>query len=253
MISAETERLTELRRLSDNRQLVCPHCGSALLLKAGAQRLHHFAHVTLNTCTHADHEPESEMHRLGKFVLYDHFRGEAREAQLERHFPQTDQRADCFIHMGDSAYALEFQQANNTYDHWGERRSAYRSQQVIDVWFLGSVRYQESNAHPARPLTPYEPLPMPRERYDAAAGGFRIRELERAILDSDRQLIYLDPEREVLTILLPRPGGVGSINLIRAYRYRVPLREARLVNGGLWTPLTPLLADYWRLRGGSVS
>jgi hypothetical protein len=236
----------QLRALSDARLLTCPHCGSALLYKAGNVRLHHFAHISLNDCTYADHEPESEMHRLGKFTLFRKFRAGASEAALERHIPQTDQRADCFVTHGNNSYALEFQQANNTAERWTERHTMYRSQNICDLWFLGTVRYQASTSQPPRPVTPYDPLPVPRGVYEASAGMFRIREMEKAMLRVSDRLVYLDPETELLTILLSR---LVSANTLRAYRYVVPMAEAELRDGALWTPLETLLQEYYKFRG----
>ncbi len=235
-----------LRSLSDQRLLTCTHCGGALTFKAGAVRLHHFAHVNLDACSYADHEPESDSHRLGKYVLYRHFRNGAREAALERHLPATDQRADCSVCAADGqGFALEFQQAANTIERWNERHRLYRSQNLCDLWFLGIVRYQETQLQPARPITPYDPVPVPRDVFEASAGGFVIRELEKAILAADDRLVYLDPETEALTILIPRGT---SANTLRAYRYRLPLAVSELRAGALWTPLEPLLEDYHRFR-----
>jgi len=235
-----------LRTLSDAHKLRCPHCDSLLMLKAGNVRLHHFAHVTLNACSYADHEPESDRHRLGKYRLYQHFRRDAQDAALERWLPQTDQRADCYISMPDGqGYALEFQQVNNTIEHWNERHTLYRGINVCDIWFLGSVRYQESASEPLHPISPYEPMPVPREAFGALTGGFRVRELEKAIVAAEGQLIYLDAESEMLTLLLMR-SLAG--NTLRAYRYVLPLASAELRAGNLWTPLEPLLAEYRRYR-----
>jgi hypothetical protein len=241
--------LALLRALSDQRALVCPHCGSPLVLKAGHVRLHHFAHQSLAECTYLDREPETESHRLGKFLLYQQFKTGAQEAALERHLPQTDQRADCYIRATNGrAYALEFQQANNSVDRWNERHALYRSQAIADLWFLGSVRYQESASQPAHAVSPYDPLPIPRDRFNASAGVFRVREMERAILAHEARLIYLDPDTRLLTILIPRgPVGAASIS-IRAYAFRVPLEETALQDGRLASPLDPLLAEYYDLK-----
>ncbi len=236
-----------LRKLSDVRLLRCPHCNGLLQLKAGAVRLHHFAHVSLAECSYADHEPESDTHRLGKYVLYQHFRRGAVDAALERWLPATEQRADCYVQRPDGqGYALEFQQANNTLDRWNERHHLYNSQGLRDIWFLGAVRYQESTSEPLKPISAYDPIPVPRDVYGAASGGFRVRELEKAIVAAENRLIYLDPETEMLTILLAR--GLHA-NTLRAYRYMLPLAAAELRSDGLWTPLEPLLSSYRQYRG----
>lgn len=235
-----------LRGLSDARLLRCPHCSGLLTLKAGAVRLHHFAHVNLAECSFADHEPESDTHRLGKYVLYQHFRRSAAEAALERWLPATEQRADCYVQMPNGQrYALEFQQANNTIERWKQRHTLYQSQSIQDIWFLGSVRYQESASEPLKPISAYDPLPVPHDVYAALSGGFRVRELEKAIVAAESRLTYLDPETKMLTILLARSLHG---NTLRAYRYVVPLAVAELHPEGLWTPLEPLLDDYRQYR-----
>ncbi|MCC7450330.1 MAG: hypothetical protein IT324_23125 [Anaerolineae bacterium] len=235
-----------LRTLSDNHLLICPHCSTPLILKAGAVRVHHFAHVSLTQCDAADHEPESDSHRQGKLRLYQHFRQGATLAALEYHLPQTDQRADVFMAMPDGQrYALEFQQANNSVAQWSERHSLYRSIGIHDIWVLGQVRYQARQSDPPGPISAYDPLPVPRDVFEASSGSFQARELEKAVASVDRTLYYLDPDSGLLTILLVRSLHG---NTLRAYRYRVPLSDCALHDGRLWTPLDPLLDDYRRYR-----
>jgi hypothetical protein len=243
--------VTLLRTLSEARELRCPHCGSLLTLKAGAVRLHHFAHVSRTECEYPDHESETVSHRLGKYALYRHFRCGAAQAALEYRVPVTEQRADCFVRSPEPdgrSYALEFQQANNNTERWNERRRLYRSAGLNDVWFLGIVRFQESITEPPRPISAYDPLPVPRHEFDAMAGAFHIRELEKAMAAAEGRLYYLDPDTEQLTILVIRSL---SGNTVRAYRYQLPLSVAELRDGALWTPLDPLLvplADYRRQK-----
>jgi hypothetical protein len=222
-----------------------------LTLKAGNVRLHHFAHVNRSDCDYPDHESETLSHRLGKYALYQHFRRGAAQAALEYRVAATEQRADCYVREREPdghGYALEFQQANNTIERWNERRQLYRSAGLSDVWFLGIVRYQASISEPPRPISAYDPLPVPRHEFEAMAGAFHVRELEKAIVAAEGRLVYLDPDKEQLTILISR--SVAG-NTMRAYRYHLPLSVAELRNGALWTPLDPLLAalaDYRRQR-----
>lgn len=230
-----------LRTLSDARQLNCPHCGGSLTLKAGNVRLHHFAHTSRAECDYPDHESETPSHRLGKYALYQHFRRGAAQAALEFRIATTEQRADCFVRQpapDGRGYALEFQQANNSVDRWNERRRLYHSAGLADVWFLGIIRYQESVSEPPRPISAYDPLPVPRHEFNAMAGAFHVRELEKAIVAAENRLVYLDPDSEQLTLLITRSL---SGNTLRAYRYQIPLADAELRDGLLWTPLDPLL------------
>jgi hypothetical protein len=232
--------LEALRALSEARRLCCPHCQGALVLKAGAVRVHHFAHVSADSCASADHEPETDEHRQGKLHLYHQFREGATAASLEQHLPATDQRADVLITVAGQRYALEFQQANNQAARWLARHAMYRDQGVADVWFLGQVRYQPAEA--LTPISTFEPLPVPPDVYEAATAAFRVREMEKAMLTVDPVLRYLDPERGLLTVLLARELHA---NVLRAYQYRLPLRDCTLHEGRLHTPLDRLLTEYW--------
>ncbi len=240
-----------LRALSDQHLLRCAHCAGALTLKAGPVRIHHFAHLNLEQCLDADHEPETDSHRQGKLLLYQHFRQSAVLAALEQHLPATDQRADVFVEMqGGMRYALEFQQANNSAARWAERHSLYRSLGVNDIWFLGQVRYLERQGEPLGPISSYDPLPAPREVFEAASGTFHARELEKAILAVEPMLYFLDPDSANLTVLLTRSL---QGNTLRAYRYRLALSVCALREGRLWTPLDPLLDDYRRYLASRTS
>ncbi len=221
----------QLRAYSERGELRCPACGAPMRLKAGAIRQHHFAHVSLAECTTRYAEPESESHRLGKLALYRHFRREAPFAQLEWHVQATAQRADVFVAPN---FVLEFQQANNSAEQWRERQRLYDEAGLRALWFLGQVRYAEARSEAVRPISLYDPAPVPRHDFEAAAGAFRLREMERAMLERFPLLYYLDPDTEMLTILLPRSLHAQTL---RAYRYRLPLAQARLTSEGLWTPL----------------
>lgn len=239
--------LETLRALSDQHLLRCPNCDTPLTLKAGPVRIHHFAHTSLAQCAAIDHEPETDGHRQGKLRLYQHFRHSAQIATLEQHLPQTDQRADVYIELPNASstcrYALEFQQANNSMTRWTERHRLYRSAGVADIWFLGQIRYGERQNDPPHPISSYDPMPVPRDVFQAVSGAFRASELEKAIIAVEPTLFFLDPETGDLTILLVR---TLHGNTIHAYRYRLPLAECQLKDGYLWTPLDPLLADYRR-------
>ncbi|MCC7206456.1 MAG: hypothetical protein IT323_04075 [Anaerolineae bacterium] len=239
-----------LRALSDGRLLRCVHCGAPLVLKAGPIRVHHFAHANLSAC--AGSEPETESHRAGKLRLFEHFRAGALDAAMEFAVADTGQRADVYVCTAGARYALEFQQANNTAEQWAERHAAYRRAGLADVWFLGQVRYQPARGEVVRSISPYDPRPVPRDVYSASAGAFKVRDLERAMLaalaenpDALPLLYYLDPDTGDVTALLAREV---RFNTLRAYRYVVPLAACALRAGRLWTPLTPLLAEYHARR-----
>lgn len=238
--------LDDLRQLSDARLLICPFCDGLLTLKAGSVRVHHFAHVDLEACRTADHEPETDAHRAGKLTLYRRFQSSAADAALEQHLPATDQRADVYIAKQEDdnlrRYALEFQQANNSAARWQERHQMYNDQGINDIWLLGQVRYQQVET--LEPISVYDPLPVPHTEFEAAAGVFRIREMEKQMLLYSPLLHYLDPDTQIVTLLVKR---TLHANTLRAYHYRFPLTACDLRDGKL---LTPLSAALDRLTSG---
>lgn len=238
--------LDDLRALSNTRKLICPFCGTGMLLKAGKVRLHHFAHLSVNECASADHEPETDAHRLGKLRLYHHFRSGAQGAQVERGLP-SGQRADVFIERSERNYALEFQQADNTADKWNGRHTAYRDQGICDVWLLGIVRYKPVGEPGS--ISRYDPLPVPHTVFAATSVSLKVREMEKAMLSAFPLLYYLDPESNKVSALIPR--NLRS-DTLRAYRYQFDLSECSLENGELITPLTPYLRPYLDLGKGTA-
>lgn len=237
--------LDEVRVLSDARRLTCPHCHAPVVLKAGPVRARHFAH-TGEGCERPFSEPESDEHRLGKLRLYEFVRRRHPEAEawLEHHIHQTNQWADVgVVFPGDIRFALEFQRVNNSIDKWNERRRLYRSARVRDIWFLGAVRYRQSRSGLPTPISPYDPIPVPRDVYGACQASITVSELEKAAASADQSLVFFDPEQMINDVRLLLVRGISG-NTLRAYQYSFSLEECEIRQGRLWSPVSPLLEDY---------
>ncbi len=198
------DSLSELRALSDGRELTCPGCGASVVLHAGSLLADHFAHLPGAICTLPATEPETAEHRAGKLLLASWLRSAlpGAEVLVEAHLPETDQRADVLAvaHDPEGAahrIALEFQCANLSAREWRRRRSLYASAGIEDLWILGASRLG-SRAEGEAGAAPQAIL--------------RAGELERAIRDSGAPLLFLDAEG----LLMP-PGSLA--------RHRAPAAE----------------------------
>ncbi|MGN7116331.1 competence protein CoiA [Lysinibacillus odysseyi] len=131
-----TESLTEaaLQRLRKTK-VYCPHCKKALILKAGAIKIPHFAHTADTACVSLFAEGESFTHLLGKQQLYNHLQQLGEEVQLECYLPHLQQRPDLLV-TRKRLYALEFQCSRIPLPMMAERTKGYQTANIMPVWLL---------------------------------------------------------------------------------------------------------------------
>lgn len=188
------EPIQELRRLSDARALRCPLCEKCVVLKAGTILAPHFAHLPGVSCSHHDAEPETPRHREGKALLARWIRARLPDSDvtLEAVISETGQRADLLLTMMDGRrVALEYQCADLSARDWRRRRDAYQSASILDLWILGGNRLVRGE------------------------NGYRVADLERAMLEDARPLLILDSLGENLPSghlarLRPKQAEVGT-------------------------------------------
>ncbi len=133
---ALTESLTEaaLQQLR-NSKVYCPHCKKALILKAGAIKIPHFAHTVHTACTSLFAEGESFAHLLGKQQLYNRLQQLGEEVELECYLPDLQQRPDLLV-TKKRLYALEFQCSRIPLSLLAERTKGYEAANIMPVWLL---------------------------------------------------------------------------------------------------------------------
>ena len=109
----------ELRRLSNDRLLTCPGCGSPVILHAGTVRAHHFAHLPGTVCNSPQTEPETEEHRAGKLLIAQWLRICLPDADIivEAHIPETNQRADVLVVLSPHQPRLNFSASDAASTH----------------------------------------------------------------------------------------------------------------------------------------
>ena len=120
-----------LRLLSRNKRLVCPVCRNSVIYRKGS-KVPHFAHYY--TKSHCYWKPETEIHLLGKEMVYNICIRQGLECELEKAFPEIQQIADVFIKPN---IVIEIQTSRVTKEELAQRRTRYQSIGLKDFWFWG--------------------------------------------------------------------------------------------------------------------
>lgn len=130
-----TKEIQQLKGL----KFYCPVCYNQVILKSGSYKRAHFAHKSFNCGISS--EGETEEHLEGKKLLVENLVRYGVTCELERYFPESNQRADVF----SSPLALEFQCSPLGEKAYQKRTLDYQlKEQVTPIWILGS-RYFPTN------------------------------------------------------------------------------------------------------------
>lgn len=117
------------KKKRERPRLHCPGCQSPVLLKAGEQKIAHFAHCKGTTCQTYS-EGETVEHLQGKRLLLQF----VSSATIEAYLPELKQRPDL---LADKR-ALEFQCSPLPFSRFQERTLGYIQAQYQPIWILGS-------------------------------------------------------------------------------------------------------------------
>ncbi|WP_442905345.1 competence protein CoiA [Jeotgalibacillus sp. ET6] len=124
----------ELRELQNNMYF-CPQCSDNVILKVGDLKIPHFSHKASNTCKGFS-EPESPEHLEAKLQLYKWLKNSAEQAEVEKIYPDFNQRADIGVRLRGKDYAIEFQRSRIAPRDFIKRTEEYTSNNVVPVWLL---------------------------------------------------------------------------------------------------------------------
>ena len=125
----------------------CPCCSGRVFLKAGKIKMPHFAHAPHTTC-HAATEGETEEHLSGKKMLYEWLEAQGYEPELEKYFPDFQQRADVFVRHNGKDYAIEYQCSVISPDELKRRTRMYLNYRITPIWILSDrhVKWKKRNS-----------------------------------------------------------------------------------------------------------
>lgn len=115
----------------------CPTCQEAVLIKAGNQKIPHFAHYTMNQCP-ASESGEGIYHEQGKFLLYQWLKKQGLEVTLEKYIPEIQQRPDILLKINEKQIAIEYQCAKVSVEEINSRTTGYQSIGITPIWILGA-------------------------------------------------------------------------------------------------------------------
>ena len=184
--SVDRGRDAELRAASKRSELLCPICRDPLIAKLGEVVRWHFAHRA--DAEFPGHEPESDMHKLGKKRLREHAQRLWPHAAIreEWRLPEIRQIADVLAASpGRRAVALEIQYADLSPRSWRLRHAGYQSMGIDDCWILGHSRMRLKGA-----------------------ATITLDTLASAIVGARQQLMYLQPRSGIVTWVRVAPAVV---------------------------------------------
>lgn len=117
----------------------CPQCKDRVLLKAGSQKIWHFAHVP-GTSTCSLSSGETLYHLQGKKILYEQALKQFPSALLEPYFSSISQRPDLWI---PPKIPIEFQCASISPELLIQRTHGYLNENLSPLWILGKKRMKQ--------------------------------------------------------------------------------------------------------------
>lgn len=178
----------DVKKLSNEKKLICPNCQSTVIFKPGKVMRPHFAHYE-SECVITNYEPETASHLKGKQVLYEWLKMKfpAADVEYEVYIPETNQIADIFVEHAEEGmeglrWAFEFQHSRLSSTDWESRHNLYKSAGIQAFWILDKAKYL---------------------KFSSAKGHTDARkrnELEKKIYDEVGLCYFLDLDIEELTI-----------------------------------------------------
>jgi competence protein CoiA len=134
------EQLTEINK---NTSFLCMQCQEEVILKNGRVNIPHFAHKRKSQCIKSFSEGETEDHLNGKLQLYELFKRQNVQVQLEASIPSINQRPDILIRSKENMIAIEFQCSQISTSIITERSKGYQNYSIIPFWILRSPAISE--------------------------------------------------------------------------------------------------------------
>ncbi|KYC97252.1 hypothetical protein B4102_0907 [Heyndrickxia sporothermodurans] len=135
------ESKEKLMKIRGKTPLYCPQCYEEVIVKIGKIKIPHFAHKTNTKCTSS--EPESERHLQGKIDLFSWLKAQRLNVEMEKFFPEINQRSDLYVQKHGKKYAIEFQCSAIPIEEIEKRTEGYSSIDIVPVWLLGGEPYQK--------------------------------------------------------------------------------------------------------------
>lgn len=119
-----------------NENYYCPACEDKLIFKKGRTIHSHFAHAKQSFCQTFS-EGETAEHLDGKLLLYNWFKREKLNVELEAFLPELNQRPDLLVEINGSKIAIEYQCSPISRDKIRERTLGYSENSIRVIWILG--------------------------------------------------------------------------------------------------------------------
>lgn len=136
VITLATLTREEIKRLKQD-DFFCPDCNEKLIIKAGKINIPHFSHQAESACP-SNQGGEGTYHETGKMKLYNWFKQQGNQVQLEVYFQSIKQRADLFLEWKRRKIAIEYQCVRLPVASVIDRQRGYQKLELPSIWILGT-------------------------------------------------------------------------------------------------------------------
>jgi competence protein CoiA len=213
-----TRTKDELKRMSDNKELICPDCKGILVYCHGEIKIPYFRHKSKYNC---ENSGETEEHRIGKIMLFDLINKLFPESyvDLEYKILETNQRADVIcIHPNGERIVFEMQCSKIDPEEWAERTKLYERAGIKQYWFAGRKLVRKLE-----------------EEYWDGYYSYKLMNLASQFLKSDEHLYFLDTKNKKFHLLYKYIGKSGYDNWSFPKVCEADISEIEMYKGKLIT------------------
>ena len=121
--------------------LECHCCAQPVILKAGAVKMPYFAHRAKGApCPYVrEMGGESEEHRLGKVLLYRHFRQLFPSARVSLEYAHSGRYADVLVEQEGRRLAIEYQRSRLKHSELRQRTFDANSHGIPVRWIVSTA------------------------------------------------------------------------------------------------------------------
>ncbi|MBV7276054.1 hypothetical protein JMF89_01250 [Clostridiaceae bacterium UIB06] len=143
------EKLEYVKEASQNRQLVCEECGDIVILRAGNDKVPHFAHKNKNESCYWEKygKKETEEHKKGKSIIYQYLKEKYIDAEISVNYRHSNiRRSDVFAKFkSGTQLAVEFLRIDMKITDWKEKHDFYKSNNINNIWLLSTKEYNKQD------------------------------------------------------------------------------------------------------------
>lgn len=172
----------QLREWSNRGMLKCPVCNKKVIYNNGEFKIPHFKHEKNCDCYDLFSEGTTEEHIEGIRLLHRWLQEQEGvcNIELEKWISETKQKPDIYFEYNDKSYVIEFQ-CSPISTNFLKRRELYRLNNIVDIWILGSDKYDIGFHRTLKQL----------DVKDMTLNRRKVKTIEKELFEFENRIYYL--------------------------------------------------------------